>query len=266
MNELFTEFSNWITIKSRWIKYKFSKRKREDTLKNKSLLDNARKNEDINKDKPLVSVLIPTYNRAEILTRRTIPSILNQTYENIEIIIVGDNCSDETSRMISKIKDDRIIFHNLSERGKYPQNPKDRWMVAGTAPANKAIELASGQWIAPLDDDDEFLKDHIEVLLNFALQNDYEMVYGKVEMEIEPGKWEELGSYPLKFAHISRIAALYQSKLRFFKYDINAWKYGEPGDWNMWRRMKEAGVKIGFIDRVVGKHHLEFTQHQKNKE
>ena len=51
--------------------------------------------------------------------------------------------------------------------------------------------------------------------------------------------------------------------MKFFEYDTNSWKYGEPADWNMWRRMKEAGVKIGFINKIVGKHYLEGTQSRK---
>ena len=39
----------------------------------------------------------------------------------------------------------------------------------------------------------------------------------------------------------------------------DCWKYVEPNDWNMWRRMKEADVKIGFLDKVVGKHYKEQT-------
>ena len=81
-----------------------------------------------------------------------------------------------------------------------------------------------------------------------------------IKMEMEPSKWANLGSYPLKCGEICHLSVLYHSKLKFFKYDINAWKYGVPADWNMWRRMKEAGVRIGFIDRVVGKHYLERNQ------
>lgn len=208
---------------------------------------------------PLVSVCIPTYNRGEILTKRTIPSVLKQTYQNFEIVVVGDNCTDDTEISIKKLSDDRIKFYNLPERGKYPEDPYKRWMVAGTVPANKAIELSTGAWIAPLDDDDEFSEDHLETLLNFALEHNYEMVYGVVRMEVRPDEWINLGSYPLKEGHISHLTVLYQSKLNFFRYDINAWKYEEPADWNMWRRMNEAGVKIGFIDKVVGTHYLEKT-------
>jgi len=232
--------------------------------KNMELLKKTRENlndrEDIKNKEPLVSVLISTYNRAEILTERTIPSVLRQTYQNFEIVIVGDHCTDNTEELIKKINDKRIKFHNLPKRGEYPTNPRDRWWVAGVIPANKSIELCSGDRIAPIDDDDEFSEDHLEMLLNYALEHDYEMVYGKVKMEIKPNEWTEVGSYPLKGGKICHLSVLYHSKLKFFKYDINAWKYGEPADWNMWRRMKEAGVRIGFVNKVVGRHYLERTQ------
>ena len=230
--------------------------------RNRKLLEKARRNNsknNLNKS-PLISVCIPTYNRGKILIKRTIPSVLRQTYQNFEIIIVGDHCTDNTEKLIKNFNDKRIKFYNLPKRGKYPRNQQDRWMVAGVVPANKGIDLCSGNWIAHLDDDDEFSTDHIEVLLNYSLEHNYEMVYGVVQMEKEPGKWINLGAYPLKRRRICRLSALYNSKLRFFKYDINAWKYSEPADWNMWRRMKEAGVRIGFINNVIGKHYLEGTQ------
>ena len=62
---------------------------------------------------PLVSIRVATYNRAKILTERTIPSFLNQTYKNIEVVIVGDHCPDDTVERIKKIKDKRVKFYNL---------------------------------------------------------------------------------------------------------------------------------------------------------
>lgn len=235
-----------------WIEYK----------KNRKLLENVRKNskDDTKSNTPLISVQISTYNRSKILTERAIASVLRQTYQNFEIVVVGDHCTDNTEELIKNINDNRIKFYNLAKRGNYPIDPMARWMVAGVVPANKGIELCTGNWIAPLDDDDEFSEDHLEILLNYALQNDYEMVYGIVQMEKEPDKWENVGSYPLNSGKICHISVLYSSKLKFFKYDINTWKYWEPDDWNLWRRMKKAGVRIGFIDKVVGKHYLERTQ------
>lgn len=228
---------------------------------NKELLKEARRNfEDDLSNNPLISVIIPTYNRAELLVRQAIPSVLKQTYRNFELIIVGDHCTDDTEQRVKEFKDDRIKFVNLPERGKYPERPWDGWMVAGSIPRNAGLELASGKWIAPLDDDDEFSEDHLETLLSHAVQSHYEMVYGVIQMEMEPGKWINCGSLPLRFRHICHQSVLYHSKLKFLKYNVNAWKYNEPDDWNLWRRMKEAGVRIGFIDRIVGKHYLETTQ------
>lgn len=235
-----------------WIEYK----------RNRKLLEKVRKNSKDNKnnENPLISVRIPTYNRSKILAERAIPSILRQTYQNFEIIVVGDYCTDNTEELIKNFNDNRIKFFNLPKRGAYPTNPIDRWRVAGIVPANKGLELCTGDWIAPLDDDDEFSEDHLEILLNFALQKEYEMVYGVVQMEKKPGKWVDVGSYPLNSGEICHLSVLYHSRLKFFKYDINAWKYEEPADWNMWRRMKKAGVKIGFLNKVVGKHYLEGAQ------
>lgn len=223
--------------------------------RNKALLIKSREN-NVSSSRPLISVVIPTFNLGRILADRAIRSVLRQTYQNFEIIVVGDHCTDETESIIREFHDDRIKFFNLRERSQYPANKTHRWFVAGTFPANKGIDLASGEWIACLDDDDEFSEDHLEVLLSNAIANNYEMVYGVVQFEGENGKYIRIGSSPLKCGGISHLSVLYHSRLKFFKYDANAWKYMEPGDWNMWRRMKEAGVRIGFVNKVVGKHFL----------
>jgi glycosyltransferase involved in cell wall biosynthesis len=233
--------------------------KRLERAKNRKLLEQSRASsyETGRNDKPLVSVVIHTYNNSRELTERAIPSVLRQTYKNLEIIVVGDHCTDDTAERIGTLAHDKLTFYNLPKRGDYPQDPFKKWLVAGVVPANKALDMATGEWIAPLDDDDEFTDDHVEVLLNFALQGDYEMVYGKVLFEGKDGEpeWCEVGRYPPQESHISRISTLYQAKLTPFKYDIKAWKFYEPADWNLWRRMKEAGVRIGFIDQVVGLHY-----------
>ncbi|MDI9596917.1 MAG: glycosyltransferase family 2 protein [Atribacterota bacterium] len=258
--------TNYLYSRSRLIgrrlKYNCYLRNWMERRRNSLLLQEARDKADCSSinNSPLISVVIPTYNRGKLLTERTIPSVLKQTYQNFEIIVVGDHCADNTGELIANIDDKRIRFLNLEQRGNYPLNPNDRWMVAGSVPSNKGVELCLGEWIAPLDDDDEFTENHLQVLLQYALENDYEMVYGIVEMEIEPGKWYKIGSYPFQCGNISRISALYNAKLKFFEIDINAWHFSEPGDWNLWRRMKEAGVRIGFINEVVGKHYLEHTQ------
>ena len=261
-NPVIKNLVSFIRILFRKTRYNYFLKNYIDCRKNRNSLSLARKAMVecfVNKN-PLISVLIATYNRDQILAKRTVQSVIRQTYRHFEIIIVGDHCTDKTEELLKDFNDARIKFHNLSERGQYPANPRDRWLVAGIVPRNKTIELARGDWIATLDDDDEFSNDHLQVLLNHALAHRYEMVYGKVRWEIKPKEWIELGSFPLRHGRISHLSALYCAKLDFFKYDMNAWKYLEPADWNFWKRMKEAGVRIGFIDRIVGKHYLERTQ------
>jgi glycosyltransferase involved in cell wall biosynthesis len=229
--------------------------------RNKKQLEKARKNSEYDSNvNSLVSVIIPTYNRSKLLTTRAIPSVLAQTHQNFELIIVGDHCTDDTEELIKQFNDKRIKFFNLEVRGNYPSDPQKRWMVAGSVPRNKGLSLASGKWIAPLDDDDEFSSDHLEILLSNAIKNNYEMVYGSLQMEIEPGKWEVRGSHPLRYMEICHSAVLYRSELRFFKYNVNSWKYFLDDDWDLWRRMKESKVTIGCVDKVVGTHYIEKQQ------
>lgn len=242
------------------VRYNYYIHNRRERAKNLKMLERIRASATVTapNERPLVSILVSTYNNSRELTERAIPSVLRQTYTNLEIIVVGDHCTDDTDERLKALTDDRVTFYNLPKRGEYPHHNRKKWQVAGVAPANKALEMCSGEWIAPLDDDDEFTDDHVEVLLNGALHGGYEMVYGKVLFEgreREP-TWYEVGAFPLRERTISRISVLYRSTLIFFKYDQEAWRFNEPADWNLWRRMKEAGVRIGFVDHVVGTHYV----------
>jgi predicted SAM-dependent methyltransferase/acetyltransferase-like isoleucine patch superfamily enzyme len=206
---------------------------------------------------PLISVRIPTFNRARLLTERSIPSVLAQTYQNFEIVVVGECCTDDTAERVAGIGDPRIRFENMTERPDYPSDRRAFWQVAGVVAVNRALDGCTGDWIAPLDDDDEWTPDHLEVLLRKALDEDLEFVYGKMAKETGPGVWEDVGSWPLEFAKICHPSVLYSAVAGFMRYDVEAWKLDEPADWNMWRRMREAGLRIGFVDQVVGRHYAE---------
>jgi glycosyltransferase involved in cell wall biosynthesis len=209
-------------------------------------------------DNPLVSVLIPTYNRGKLLVERTLPSVFSQTYQNFEIIVVGDCCPDDTPQRLAEVKDPRFRFFNLPERGKYPSDPLLRWKVAGSVPSNKALDMARGQWIAYLDDDDVFPPNHLERLLEVACQGNYELVYGRLLYERGPGEWVEdggpvfpRGRWRFGKANVPHSAVLYRSYLRFFKYYLDAWRYGLPTDNLLWQRMGRAGVRAAFIHEVM---------------
>jgi len=249
--------SFWKFGRDFWLDWKIGQIEKQES----QLLNQARKRyEDsyINLSEPLVSVTIPTYNKGKLLVERTLPSIFNQTYQNFEIVIVGDGCTDETEELVREVGDPRLRFYNLNERGRYPKNLRHRWMVAGSVPGNRARELANGKWIAYLDDDDVFTPDHIEVLLEYAIKGNYELVFARKKKEIEPGVWKEGGGpnfpdgkKPFGGAHVPHSSVLYRSYLHLFKVYVDAWRYGLPTDNLTWQRMGRAGVRTGFLDRVV---------------
>ncbi len=267
-NETYQKYSE---SNVKWIKYNL-----EASLKKavsyvvpspeRKALERLRRKNDALKDQPcqqpLVTVIIPTYNRPELLLTRSLPSVLKQTYKNLEVLVIGDHCTDNTERFLreQEKQDARVKFTNLPERGKYPKEPILRWCVAGVAPMNEGLRQSRGRYIAHLDDDDEFTEDYIEKAILFVVQHDLEMVYGILSTEQQNGSWTNVGEPGLKLGGICRSASLYRGYLKLFLYDIEAWKFKEPADFNLWRRMKKAGVRIGFLNSVVGKHYKERTQ------
>lgn len=111
---------------------------------------------------PLVSVVVTAYNRANTITR-TVQSILNQTYNNIEIIIVDDGSTDNTNELIEKIEDKRIrIF----------RHPKNGGVIAAK---NTALDNIKGEWFVFVDSDDEIIPEAIETLIKIPLEFDKEV-------------------------------------------------------------------------------------------
>lgn len=239
----------------------YGRKKREESLQigeYRRILEGRRGQRDLFAEKePLVSVRIATYNRGRILTERTLPSVLAQTYGRFEVVVVGDCCNDDTEERIRSLGDPRISFLNLPARPSYPKYRDYFWMTAGTVPMNRALDLCRGSWIAPLDDDDEFTPDHLEKLLSACLANRWEFAYGVMEMEVSPGVFRKIGSYPLRGAHVCHPSVFYSSILDFLRYDTESWLLWEPADWNMLRKFREMGVRYGFVDSVVGIHYLE---------
>ncbi|MBW4646439.1 MAG: glycosyltransferase [Goleter apudmare HA4340-LM2] len=108
--------------------------------------------EHIQSDEPLVSVIIPTYNRPEYL-KHAIASAVNQTYQNIEIII-SDNCSTEnTQAIVASFGDSRIRFW---------QQPQNIGMLANQM---HAFKMARGKYVASLHDDDMWNEDFLAKLV-----------------------------------------------------------------------------------------------------
>jgi len=205
---------------------------------------------------PLVTVRVATYGTGDLVVERAISSALAQTYERIEVLVVGDNCAEDTVRAVRGVSDPRVRFVNLPSRGMYPELAHLRRKVAGAYPMNVGNVLASGAWITPCDDDDTITPDHVEVLLAAARRGQHEMVYSKADDEGSPDDWGIVGSEPLRKGDISHGSVLLSAGLRFMPYSMTCWKRKDPADWNLWNRMNRIGVRIGFEDHITYRHHL----------
>lgn len=133
----------------------------------------------------LVSAIIPTYNREKTICR-AIDSILNQSYKNIEIIIVDDGSTDDTLKLLKKYGS-TIRVVNQCHKG-------------ANAARNRGIKEAKGEYIAFLDSDDEWLPQKTYMQLNYLEKKEkqvcfcpYQLIDDKIQ--IVPGNYSDIDRY-----------------------------------------------------------------------
>ena len=119
---------------------------------------------------PLVSVIMPAFNARKHI-REAIESVLEQDYENWELLIVNDGSTDDTAEIISEFSDERIKYFEQENQGV-------------SAARNLALKCMNGEFIALLDSDDVYPKNSISSRLKvFAQSPNADLVDGKVEVK-----------------------------------------------------------------------------------
>lgn len=124
-------------------------------------------------DNPLVTVYMPTYNRASLLSR-AIESVLAQTYSNFELIIVDDGSTDNTHELLAAYaKQDSRVTYYINEHNQ-----------GACVSRNRAIKKAQGEFVTALDDDDYFLPNRLSVLLDnwFKLPDDKAFIFSNKKL------------------------------------------------------------------------------------
>lgn len=114
---------------------------------------------------PFFSVVMPTFNRRELL-KRSIGSVVKQNFNYWELIVVDDGSTDDTSSLLND-------YSSKDQRIKYYNRPSNRKKGASTC-RNIGVELSKGQFVAFLDSDDEWFENKLE--------NDYEIIQSKVDI------------------------------------------------------------------------------------
>jgi glycosyltransferase involved in cell wall biosynthesis len=110
-----------------------------------------------------VSVILPAYNSVAYLPR-AVESILAQSYPNFELVVVNDGSSDQTAEYLRSIRDDRLVVITNETN------------IGITASLNKAVDLASGEYIARMDADDIAMPRRLQRQVEFLEVNGYDLV------------------------------------------------------------------------------------------
>jgi glycosyltransferase involved in cell wall biosynthesis len=192
--------------------------------------------------RPLISIITVVYNGDKYL-EQTIKSVLNQSYENIEYIIVDGGSSDNTLDIIKKY--DNEIYHWISEKddGIY-----DAW--------NKGLTFASGDWIGFLGADDIYHENAILDYVNLLLQN-VELDYISSKVELVDNDLNIINTFGIawswnKFKHymsVAHVGSLHNRNL-YNKYGLYSTTYKIVGDYEMLLRPK-AKLKYAFLNKIT---------------
>ena len=137
---------------------------------------------------PLVSVILPTFQRANLLPR-SIASVLSQTLTNWELLIIDDGSTDNTRQVVSPwcLQSPRIHYVPQPNRGV-------------SAARNRGIAEARGQYITCLDSDDEYHATHLEARLNLLRENSLDLIQGGFQVLGRP--WVVDFFFPTHLIHL----------------------------------------------------------------
>lgn len=197
----------------------------------------------------LVSVVIPTYKDRGGL-RRTLDSVLNQTYDNIEIIVVDDNgkgaeAQIRTAETMSRYHDQKNVHYLIHETNKN-----------GAAARNTGIKASNGEYIAFLDDDDFFKPDKIKEQTEYLEAHpEFDCVYCKVESDgfrQETSSYEGDCSLPLLLG----MTSMYTPSLQFRREALAAIggfdeSFRRHQDYELLLKYFSQGYKIGYLPKSL---------------
>ncbi len=209
------------------------------------------------KKKPLISVVLPVYN-AESTILDAACSILDGTFQDLELVIVDDGSTDQTLDRLKSINDPRLVLTKTPHQG----------VVAA---ANKAASMAQAQWIARMDADDISHPHRLETQWKFAMQNQCDIISGLVSITDLSGnpvqsmrRYEDwLNSLTThedlmanRFVELPMVNPSILARREFF---LDKCRQGDfPEDYDQWLSAFEGGAKAGKTQSLI----LDWRDHE----
>lgn len=216
------------------------------------IIDYVFRHEDT-EENPLISIVVPTYNRPEHL-RKALDSIFGQTYQNFEILVVGDKCPslDNFVKQYEKAKDKRFKYFNLHKN----------YGSGGAVPRNYALKVMSrgASLIAYLDDDNEWLPHHLEIAVEqFRNDKDLKFVVNSMYINDKLIEFDEL-----RKGRIDTSTVVHKFDL-CVKYGL--WKDRNEGGYahdfeffSRWREEKHVFTKVGTLKYNTDFNHQSYEE------
>lgn len=223
----------------------------------------------MNKSNPFFSVVIPTYNRKNIINI-CIDSVLSQTYNNYEIIIIDNGSTDGTKDFINSNYNDYRIKYTFQNGSGSPASPR-----------NNGINLSKSQWICFLDSDDFWHKDKLKIIHDEIIDDSKidvichnEKVFYSNNSKL--GKTMNYGPFckdfylqMLQFGNELSTSATAVKRSFLNNYSL---RFNESQslfiveDFDLWLRLARNGANFKFINRVLGYYVLNNDNFISNKE
>lgn len=187
-----------------------------------------------------VSIITVCYNSAETI-RRTIESVLGQTYQNIEYIIVDGNSKDDTMSIIEEYRDKIACVVSKPDKGLYHA-------------MNRGIMLSTGDIIGIINSDDWYAEQAVDDVVECFMHENCELVYGKCTKVFQDGVYQECDCgdakdlcYKMSIFH----PAVFVKKEVYEQYGIFNQKYKIAADYELLCRFFDSGVKMSKLEKNI---------------
>lgn len=193
--------------------------------------------------KPFFSIIIPSYNSAKTI-RKCVASVLNQTYQNFEVVVIDNQSTDDTINILKLFDDKRILIISEKDKGIYDA-------------MNKGIDAATGEYLYFLGSDDS-LYDHtvLEKIAEMVEQTKSKFIYGNIftsDQSIQ--KYENFTFKKLINLNICHQAIFYHHSLfKNLRYDL---KFKICADWDVnLKTFKQKNHPL-YLDMIVANYNLQ---------
>lgn len=197
-----------------------------------------------------VSVIIPTYNREKTILR-SLKSVLEQTYTELEVLVIDDGSTDGTADIVKGVEDARVRYIAL-EKNSGPANAR-----------NVGVEMASGEWIAFQDSDDYWYKDKLEKQMRYVQDHpEYSVLYCMYNAKMDSGinitvptePWPERMEGDMLKVLLERnvigAPTMLMKRCSFFECGGFNTEYRALEDWEFVVRLAKE-CKIGFVSECL---------------